>query len=125
MLAKNFDEVRGEVFPAGRLTKVIVSPFSDLKAKNFVMGYVTIFPGGSIPLHTHPQEEVYTVLEGTGQMTVGEETKELSAVSSVYIPPEQPHSLVNQESSDLVMLFVYAPAGVVDHWAEEREGKLK
>ncbi len=125
MQSKSFDQVQGELFPAGRLTKVIVSPFSDLKAQNFVMGYVTIYPGGSIPLHTHSQEEVYTVLEGTGQMTVNEETKELSAVSSVYIPPGQPHSLVNHESSNLIMLFVYAPAGVVDHWAEEREGKLK
>lgn len=125
MQITNFDQVQGEVFPAGRLTKVIVSPVSNLKAKNFVMGYVTIYPGGSIPLHAHSQEEVYTVLKGNGQMTVGEETKELSEVSSVYIPPDQPHSLVNRGHSNLVMLFVYAPAGIVDHWAEEREGKLK
>lgn len=123
MQFKNFSEIQGEEFPAGRLTKVIVGPGQTLTAQNFVLGYVTIYPGGSVPFHSHPEEEVYTVLEGEGVMTIGEETQTLKAQASVYIPSGEAHSLANQSSSDLKMLFVYSPANIVEHWATERAGK--
>jgi mannose-6-phosphate isomerase-like protein (cupin superfamily) len=89
------------------------------------MGNVTIFPGGSVPLHHHEQEEVYTVLAGEGMMTIGAEQRPMTAGSSVYIPSGSEHSLANTGTENLIMMFVYAPAGVVDHWAQERNGKLK
>jgi len=117
-------DVAGDKFPAGRWTRVITGA-GKLEPKNFMMGYVVIFPNGKVPMHEHENEEVYTVLKGSGEMHVGEEVQRMEAVSSVYIPPNQPHSLVNTGDEDLEMMFVYSPATIVDHWAHERKGELK
>lgn len=117
-------EIKGEKFPAGRWTRVITGE-DKLKPENFMMGYVVIYPDGKVPLHEHENEEVYTVLKGKGEMHIGDEVQPMEAISSVYIPPGKPHSLVNTGAEELEMMFVYAPATVVDHWAQEREGELK
>ena len=95
----------------------------SVEANNFVLGHVTVFPGGSIPLNEHEQEEVYTILQGRGLMRVGEEESEVEAVASIYIPPGAPHQLLNTGSDDLVLFFAYSPGGDVGHWQEERAGR--
>lgn len=112
------EDIEGMTFPTGRRTRVLVGP-GGLAADGFVQGYVVLQPGGSIPAHGHRNEETYTFLTGTGEMTVGSETRIVKAVSTVYIPPDIPHALVNTGSEEMIMMFVYSPAGLVDHWAEE------
>lgn len=118
------NDIHGEIFPAGRLTKIIVGPNSTLKAKNFVLGYVTIFPGGSVPKHNHPEEEVYTIISGEGEMSVADEKQILQAGTSVYIASNLDHSLKNKSNENVEMIFVYAPLGIVKHWEKERKGLL-
>ena len=119
----HFEEIEGTHFPAGRRTRVIVGKESPLQAKGFVMGRVRIFPGGSIPAHGHFNEEIYHILSGTGEMQVGDETGAVRAGDTVYMDPDVPHTLRNTGDSDMEILFVYSPAGVVEHWREELEGK--
>jgi quercetin dioxygenase-like cupin family protein len=119
------DQIPGDRFPTGRHTRVLIGVHSPIQAEHFVSGIVIIEPNGSIPIHEHEQEEVYHILKGTGEMTVGEETEIMKPVSAVYIPPNANHGLKNVGQEELHMLFVYSPAGVVSHWQEEREGKLK
>jgi quercetin dioxygenase-like cupin family protein len=107
-------------FPANRTTRIMLGP-GGVEAENFVVGYVVMKPGGKVPLHTHANEEAYTIIQGSGLMTVGDETQEMRAVSTVHIPPDLPHSLENTGKGELTMMFVYSPAGLVDHWAEEME----
>jgi mannose-6-phosphate isomerase-like protein (cupin superfamily) len=119
------DEVEPKVFPANRVTRVLAGE-GGLPSKRFVMGYVVVEPGGQVPAHDHPQEEVYFALEGRGQVVVGETTFEMEPLSAVYIPSGEPHHLVNTGEGTLRFVFTYAPGGIVDHWAEElaaAEGK--
>lgn len=118
-------DIPGEKFPSGRHTRIFVGPESLLQADRFVSGYVIIDPGGKVPEHEHEQEEVYYILQGRGEMTVGDETEVLESISAVYIPPGQRHALKNNGEDELHMLFVYAPAAIVSHWEEERAGRLK
>ena len=60
----NVADIKGMEFPTGRSTRVIVGPNAPLEAAQFVMGHVTIYPGGSVPLHSHQQEEVYYIVAG-------------------------------------------------------------
>ncbi len=106
------------VFPTSRTTRIMLGP-GGVEAENFVVGYVVIKPGGSVPLHAHANEEAYTIMEGTGRMVVGDESRTVEAVCTVHIPPNLPHSLENTGDEDMTMMFVYSPAGLVDHWAEE------
>lgn len=124
MQAVSRAEIPGEHFASGRHTRVFVGAQSTLQAEHFVSGLVVIEPGGSVPLHAHEQEEVYYILKGTGEMTVGDETQIFDAVSAIYIPSNVGHSLLNPGTDELHMLFVYAPAGIVEHWQQERTGQL-
>lgn len=117
-------DVAGTCFPAGRWTRLLAGPGS-LPVGNFVVGHSTQFPGGGIPGHSHHNEELYLCLSGRVEVTVGEETQTLEPNSAVYIPSNVPHSLRNLAEGESVILFIYSPAGLVDHWQEELEGKLR
>ncbi|MFO1529395.1 MAG: cupin domain-containing protein [Kiritimatiellia bacterium] len=74
------------------------------------MGFVTLEPdGGQVPWHNQEQEEVYFVLEGTGEMCLGEEVRELTAGQAVFIPPGVYHQLSNKGSTPLKMMYCYGP----------------
>ncbi len=103
---------------------MLIGPGSIL-ARNFVVGYVTVCAGGSIPLHDHDQEEAYVLLQGQALLTAGDEETRVEAVTAVYIPPGEPHGLRNIGAVDVVLVFVYSPGGLVSHWQEEREGRLR
>jgi mannose-6-phosphate isomerase-like protein (cupin superfamily) len=118
------EDVKGEIFPAGRHSRILVGQ-GGLEAEQFVSGYSNLFPNGSIPLHSHENEEVYIILSGKGKMTVGEKTEEVEEITAVYIPPNTKHSLINTGDENLTILYIYAPAGIVDHWEQERTGQLK
>jgi quercetin dioxygenase-like cupin family protein len=117
-------DVKGTRFPAGRWTRLLTGPGS-LEANNFVIGHSTLFPGGSIPKHAHVNEEVYVCLSGQAEMCVGDDVQILEPISAVYIPPNVMHSLKNVAGGESTIMFIYSPAGLVDHWQEELEGKLK
>lgn len=118
------DEIEGMVFPAGRTTKVLTGP-KGLPAEHFTMGYVVIQPEGRIPLHAHANEECYLILKGTGRLKIGEEVREVSAFDAIYIEPHVEHLLQNTGGEEIHLIFIYAPAGVADHWSEELSGRLK
>jgi len=89
------------------------------------MGYVTLEPkGGQVPWHNQEQEEVYFVLDGTGEMCLGAERCILRAGQAVFIPPGVYHQLTNVGDGPLHMIYCYGPAGDVAHWRQELEGTL-
>ena len=118
-------KTEGRTYPARRLTKNIVGGISSIQAENFSMGMVTLEPnGGQVPWHNHEQEEVYLVLEGTGEMCVDEERKEIYSGQTVYIPSGSFHQLTNISDEPLKMVYCYGPAGDVAHWRQELDGTL-
>jgi quercetin dioxygenase-like cupin family protein len=118
------DEVEGMTFPAGRTTRVLTGQ-DLLPTKNFTAGYVVIQPKGTIPLHAHSNEEIYILLKGTGKMKLGAKEEIVQALSAIYIEPNAEHFLQNMGEDEMVMIFVYSPAGIANHWSEEMAGKLK
>ena len=121
----NIFDIEGMEFPAGRRTRVILGDNGAIGGEYFCQGYVVIYPKGSVPLHEHETVESYTVLRGSGVMTVGEESEPVREGDLVYVERGKPHSLTNTGECDLHMMFVYAPKMVVDHWAQEQAGTLK
>ncbi len=114
-------ELEGWEFPAGRRTRVFAG-VAGLPTRGFVMGHSQVYPGGGIPRHAHENEEVYLILKGRALMTVGDRTFEVSEGTAVYLPPNVPHALHNPTREEVWLLFVYSPATLVAHWAEEQEG---
>ncbi len=117
------DEIPGMRFPAGRHTRVLAGE-GGLAVQAFCQGYVVIPPGAGVPEHRHPQEEVYLILSGAGEMTVDGETLPVEGICAIHVPSGLPHTLVNSGEEKMVMVFTYAPAGTVGHWEEELTGRL-
>ncbi len=111
-------------FPAGRTTRVLTGQ-NLLPTKHFTAGYVVIQQKGTIPLHAHSNEEIYILLKGTGKIKIGAKEETVEAISAIYIEPNAEHFLQNMGEDEMVMIFVYSPSGIANHWSEEMAGKLR
>ena len=74
--------------------------------------------GAAVGRHHHLEtEEIYYILEGTGHMTVGSETREVGAGDAVFIPRGDTHTLENTGSTPMTILLVCGPAySYEDHY---------
>jgi len=125
MILADIHQMEGRTYPARRRTRNLVGGASPIQATNFSMGYVVLEPkGGQVPWHNQEQEEIYFVVEGTGEMCLGEERRTVSSGQAVYIPPTVFHQLTNTGETALTMIYCYGPAGDVAHWRQELEGTL-
>jgi mannose-6-phosphate isomerase-like protein (cupin superfamily) len=125
MIIADLANIAGRTYPARRLTQNLVGGASPIQAVNFSLGHVTLDPnGGQVPWHNQDQEEIYFILEGEGEMCLGDEKTLLRSGQVVYIPPRVFHQLTNTGSSPLRMIYCYGPAGDVAHWRQELEGTL-
>jgi len=125
MIIADLNAIEGRVYPARRWTRNLVGGASPIQAENFCLGYVVLEPrGGQVPWHNQEQEEVYVVLEGTGEMCLGEERQTITSGQTVSIPPSVFHQLTNVGDTPLTMLYCYGPAGDVAHWRQELDGTL-
>jgi mannose-6-phosphate isomerase-like protein (cupin superfamily) len=125
MTITDLKSTAGRTYPARRRTQNLVGGASPIQAVNFAMGYVTLEPeGGQVPWHNQEQEEVYFLLEGEAEMCLGDEKTVLRGGEAVYIPSGTYHQITNTGSEKAVMIYVYGPAGEVDHWKQELAGTL-
>jgi mannose-6-phosphate isomerase-like protein (cupin superfamily) len=125
MILSNLMQTPGRTYPARRLTQNIVGGTSPIQATNFCMGHVTLEPrGGQVPWHNQEQEEIYFIVEGRGEICLGEERQDIRTGQAVYIPSGVFHQLTNTGDTPMRMIYVYGPAGDVAHWRQELEGTL-
>jgi mannose-6-phosphate isomerase-like protein (cupin superfamily) len=125
MTIADLSKMTGRSFPARRRTQNIAGGASPIQPANFAMGLVTLEPdGGQVPWHNQDQEELYFILEGTGQICIGSECREISTGQAAYIPPKEFHQLTNTGAAPMKMIYCYGPAGDVAHWRQELDGTL-
>jgi len=125
MTLTDLAQMEGRRYPARRRTQNLVGGVAPIQATNFALGFVTLDPdGGQVPWHNQEQEEVYFVVEGTGEMCLGGERQTLTTGQAVYIPSGVFHQLTNIGSTPLKMIYSYGPSGDVAHWRQELAGTL-
>ncbi|MCY3733370.1 MAG: cupin domain-containing protein [Chloroflexi bacterium] len=69
---------------------------------------IQIAEGCTVPMHTHPHEQIGYLVSGRVRFELGDEIKELSAGDSWIIPSEVPHEVTALE--DAVALDIFSPA---------------
>lgn len=125
MIIADLNEIAGRTYPARRRTQNLVGGASPIQCENFCMGNVVLEPrGGQVPWHNQEQEEIYFIVEGEGEMCLGEEKRTVHGGQAVYIPPGVFHQLTNTGDEPLRMIYCYGPAGDVAHWKQELSGTL-
>ena len=73
---------------------------------------VSLAPGMAVPRHTHTREdEVYFVLAGELEVTVGERTFVLGPGDTLLAPRDIPHALRNSGNITNHYLLVFSPSG--------------
>jgi quercetin dioxygenase-like cupin family protein len=68
-------------------------------------------PGGVVPIHDHPHEQISYVVSGAMEFTLGDETRVLRAGDGVCCPPGVPHGAV----------ILDEPTVALDAWYPLRE----
>ena len=67
-------------------------------------------PGTSTTPHYHARtEEIYYILSGTANMTIGKETHPVGPGDAIAIPPGQVHTITNTSQEMLTFLCCCAP----------------
>jgi len=70
-------------------------------------------PRQLLNLHKHPAtDELFFIVQGSGQFTVGKDQVMVDSGSVVYGPANVPHGLVNSGKSEIVMISVQSPKPV-------------
>ena len=125
MIIADLKQIEGRTYPAKRRTQNLVGGVSPIQATNFSMGFVTLEPnGGQVPWHNQEQEEVYFMVTGEAEMCLGETRQILKQGEAVSIPSGIYHQMTNLSDTTATMIYVYGPAGDVDHWKQELAGTL-
>jgi len=70
--------------------------------------------GAAPPLHTHPQDETFYLLEGKVIAWVESRVTECEPGAAVYVPGGVPHAF-RVESDTARMLFLSTPAGIEEY----------
>jgi quercetin dioxygenase-like cupin family protein len=93
------------LFSPGKMGK------STLASGDFIFAGLNAFePGQEHAPHAHAgQDKLYVVLEGSGEVRIGEATETLSAGDVAFAPSGVMHSVRNTGAGRLVILAVLSP----------------
>jgi RimJ/RimL family protein N-acetyltransferase/quercetin dioxygenase-like cupin family protein len=72
------------------------------------VGVARIAPGARLEPHRHDQTEIYFVLEGAGELTIGGETRRVEPGNAVFIPGGAVHSIACAGRDELRFAYVFA-----------------
>ena len=70
-------------------------------------GITRMAPGTSVPLHSHNCEEVVTMLEGSLDIVLGNQSFKCGKYDSYFIGSNVPHEFSNQGEIDALLMIVY------------------
>jgi quercetin dioxygenase-like cupin family protein len=86
--------------------------FLGTGTKNTAVVYFEIEPGHRLGTHTDSAEEILLVLEGTAEVSLGDEQGRLSAGEMALVPAMEPHGLRNA-GEDTVRVAGFFSSNVV------------
>jgi mannose-6-phosphate isomerase-like protein (cupin superfamily) len=82
-----------------------------LSAGLAITQFAGLIPPGRAPEHQHAYDEVVHVLAGNGLVHLAGRATGIGPGTSIYLPPQTPHSLENRGPGPLQVLGVFYPAG--------------
>lgn len=86
-----------ELFPG--ITAVLIH------TENLTIAHVQILNGAIVPEHSHVHEQIINIIEGTFELTVGNETRTFSAGHVAIVPSNTKHSLIAVTGGKIIDVF--------------------
>lgn len=112
-----FEDGSGEPSMPGRILKVDELPEIELApglhsrplvGLDMLASFVRYQPHSVAPLHAHSEEQIFIVLEGELEITVGDVVRLVRAGEAAHIPPWVPHT-VRSLGQPAYQLDVFSP----------------
>ena len=94
-----------------RILKVLISPLLNAGLKEISAGYSIIPPGSQSDSAEHVEGEMFYICEGSGKVSVGNETEAVFPTTTIWVPPHTMHQLINDSNSIMKVLWVLCPPG--------------
>lgn len=85
---------------------------AELGAAAVTLATARLAPGATVPPHTHPVEDAMVVLEGSGELFVGDDVYALSPGSGYLAPANIVHGVRNTSDEELVIIFTWPAINV-------------
>lgn len=104
-----------QIEPFSRGRGVVTLPYVgrwNSAVSSLTTGMTLFEPGTGIPLHTHNVEECVLVLKGQAAVTIGDDTFDVAAGASTWVPAGVPHRFVNRGAGQLRIYWVYGGLAV-------------
>ena len=105
------DSIQGN---EGTTIKQYFHPHNTLNGINYSLAQFTLEPGKRSKLHKLKSSEIYYIIEGSGKITIDEDTYDLSKDDSVYVAPNSKQFIENTGSENLRFLCIVEPAWKTD-----------
>lgn len=92
-------------YQAEKMAKVDVA-----SSPRLICGLNCFEPGQAQKAHAHKgADKLYYVVEGSGEFSLGAETRTLKAGELLYVPEDVDHGVVNNSGARLAVLIVITP----------------
>ena len=79
-------------------------------SNNFALGTQQLPKGSGIPVHRHPNDEAFYVLEGSGSVTLNDVRHSCERGGTIFIPKNTWHGFSSPDQ-ELVLLWIMVPSG--------------
>ena len=77
-----------------------------IHGERLTMAFYRISPGGEIPEHAHPHEQIGTVLKGSMELMIGGEKSVVSSGEAYHVAPDVVHSgKCREEETEVIEVF--------------------
>lgn len=106
-IVRKVQEVVEQPMPRGRGAKIRILLGPDDRMPNYYTREIVIEPGGSIPLHRHPNlEHQQLVLDGEMTLIHGGGERTVRKGEVIYLPPNFAHAYANRRHEKLRFLCI-------------------
>ncbi|MDP8012469.1 MAG: cupin domain-containing protein [Thermoplasmata archaeon] len=99
-LVKSYKEIQEMEMEGGARIRWLITHKDG--APTFSMRYISIDKGKETPAHSHDYEHEIFVLHGKGEVTIGNEKKDLEDGKFIYIPPTIFHKIHANEDMTVI-----------------------
>jgi len=90
-----------------------------LETDKIVFNTFFLKPRQILAFHKHPTtDELFFIVEGVGEFTVGDEQTAVGPTSAIYGPSNVFHGVVNSGDKDMIMISVQGPKPVTMEYKE-------
>ena len=116
MIVKKIEEIEAFTGQEGTHIKQIFSPSETDNSIRYSIAHCTINPGNSSKPHTMKTSGMYYIMQGNGNIHVGEEQKKVKQNDAIFVPSMSKQFLENNGEIQLMALCIVDPA-----WKQEDE----